>query len=233
VEPGARGRLELTPATPWTLRLFDRIPLAPIWVGCGIGLSLFALFLVVSYLFGSGLGRFDALPHRNTWAPELIMTALIGLVPAATVYSVRGALRDLEALRAALGCSNAEYGELRREITSYPRWVLLGVGSLSVAGSVGWVFSRRDLWVGGLRPPLTDAAFLWLGLRNAVDFWMISRAIAFQLVFARAFSKLGERLASIELLNRAPLAPFGRRALRGVLGWMLLVALYSLLYVGD
>ncbi len=229
----ARRRLELTPANPWTLGLFNRIPLPPIWVGCGLGLSVFTLFLVVSYAFGAGVGRFDQSAAQNVWGAELILAGLIGLVPAATVYSVRGALRFLDELRPTLGCSADEFRALQRELTRYPRWLLFGIGAVSAAGALNFVFSDPTLWAGGVRPPLTDPAYLWLSLLNAVFSWLLARGIALELVFARAFSRLGERLPSIDLLDRAPLAPFGRRALRGVLVWMLLAALWSLLYIGD
>jgi hypothetical protein len=57
--------------------------------------------------------------------------------------------------------------------------------------------------------------------------------MALELMLGRAFSRLGDRLAPFDLLDRTPLAPFGRRALRNVLLWMLLAAFLSLSYLGE
>jgi hypothetical protein len=52
-------------------------------------------------------------------------------------------------------------------------------------------------------------------------------------MLGRNFSRLGDRLDSLDLLDRSPLAPFGRRALRNVMLWMLLAAFLSLTYLGE
>jgi hypothetical protein len=64
-----------------------------------------------------------------------------------------------------------------------------------------------------------------------VNFWLISRAITIQLSLARAFSRLGARLPAVDVVDRTPLAPFGRRGLRSVLLWMLYLSLFCWQYV--
>jgi hypothetical protein len=207
--------LALEPKTPWTIRLFQRIPLPTLATAVVFGLASLGAFCVVSAVFGAGVGRFAEFAEARAVGPELLLGLLIGLAPALTVTSARGALRDLEDLRPTLRCSDEEYTTLRGALLR------------------SFVLLDPDLWKAGARPPLTSAAFLWLLVRNVVNFWLLSRALAFELVSAQAFSQLGERLDADELLNRASLAPFGRRAHRGVLLWMSLVAFYSLLFVGG
>jgi hypothetical protein len=80
-------------------------------------------------------------------------------------------------------------------------------------------------------PHWTHPAVIWLTARNFVNWWVVSRAMALELMLGRAFSRLGDRLVPVDLLDRSPLAPFGRRALRNVLLWMLLTAFVSLTYL--
>jgi hypothetical protein len=225
--------LALEPKTPWTIRLFQRIPLPTLATAVVFGLASLGAFCVVSAVFGAGVGRFAEFAEARAVGPELLLGLLIGLAPALTVTSARGALRDLEDLRPTLRCSDEEYTTLRGALLRYPRWLLTAAGLVAAFGAAAFVLLDPDLWKAGARPPLTRAAFLWLLVRNVVNFWLLSRALAFELVSAQAFSQLGERLDADELLNRASLAPFGRRAHRGVLLWMSLVAFYSLLFVGG
>jgi hypothetical protein len=89
------------------------------------------------------------------------------------------------------------------------------------------------MWSSGRMPAWHHPSVLWLVGRNAVNWWVASRAMALELMLGRNFSRLGDRLASVDLLDRAPLVPFGRRALRNVLLWMLLAAFLSLTYLGE
>jgi hypothetical protein len=230
----ARSALEPGSPKTWSLRLFDAIPLPPIWVGIGIGLSIFGLYLAYTWTFGPSIGGLSGtLPVANLWGAELILAFLIGFAPTATTYTLRGSLRDLEDLRPGLGCSDEEYADLRRQITSFRPGPLRLTGVLSVVLTVGWVAISPEIWLDGRRPPLTHPSFLWLAGRNALMSWSAARALHLEIVLARAFSRLGDRLSSIDLLNQSPLAPFGRRGLRTVLLWMLFAAFYSLLFTGN
>ena len=42
------------PDAPWSLRLFERVPLAPAWTGLMISAAWFAVYLV--YAYSTGLG---------------------------------------------------------------------------------------------------------------------------------------------------------------------------------
>jgi hypothetical protein len=202
-------------------------------VGTGIGLCVFLLYLIYTAAFGPSIGVLADIAVANPWGAELILALLIGFAPTVTAYTIKGSLADLAELRPLLACSEQQYAELRREIISFERGPIRLTGALFAATALVWAATDPDLWVGGHRPALTDPSFLWIALKNALNFWMASRAIHLEITLARAFSRLGSRLASIDLLDPSGLAPFGRRGLRTVLLWMLYAAFNSLLFTGG
>ena len=230
----AAPRIELHPSTPWALRLFDRIPLAPLWVGAGIGLAVFLLFLIYTTVLGEGFGRHGELKGSPLlWVAELIQDFFIGFTLAVSAASIRGARRDFRELLPWLDASERDREDLDREMLTYPRGPLLAVGLVVGVGSALLTATDPSLWAEGRMPHWTHPAVVWITVRNFVNWWVVSRAMALELMLGRAFSRLGDRLVSVDLLDRSPLAPFGRRALRNVLLWMLLTAFVSLTYLGE
>ena len=211
----------LTPTTPWTLRLFARARVSPIWVGLGMSAVWFALYLLYATVLVDGPDRF--------WPSELGWSLLIGMAPAVTAASMRGSARDLEDLAPALRVSPAELEGLRREIATVPRARLTAVGVGTVVLTAAAVFHESIMDVGRFAA-LNDSAMVWYLGRNAVNFWLISRALTIELSLARTFSRLGARLPAVDVVDRTPLAPFGRRGLRSVLLWMLYLSLFSWQY---
>ena len=229
-----RERIELHPWTPWALRLFDRVPLPAGVVGIGIALAVFAVYLVWTTVLGNGPGRLKDVPFEGAWAAELIQDLFIGFTLAIQAHSVRGALRDFEALAPVLRGDAAQRAALREMITTYRPGLLWAVGLFGGIGTI-WVIQQDRALLGENLPEMgwSHPSMLWLAGRNFVNWWVVSRAIALEITLGVAFSRLGDHLASIDLLDRAPLAPFGNRALRNVLLWMLLTAFLSLTYVGE
>ncbi len=221
--------LALPPSTPWSLRLIERARLAPIWTGLLVSAAWFGLYLVYSALFGAGPGRFDQLGGA-TWQWEIFWSLLIGMPPVVTAYTLRGGARDLEDLAPALGAGPAEIAQLRREIATVPRAWVTGVGVGALCFSFVANAFNPSLWPDGRIPEPGDPALTWLVARNLLNAWLIARAVMLELLLARAFSRLGDRLVEIDLLDRAPLAPFGRRGLRSVLLSMLLLSLFAPLW---
>ncbi|MEE8557600.1 MAG: hypothetical protein V3T14_06915 [Myxococcota bacterium] len=223
--PGAR------PYSTWTLWLFERLPLSPPWVGALLGLSLYLVFLGYTYAFGPSVGVLAGSSIENAWGAELILALVTGFAPTVTTYTLRGSLRDLEDLRGALHCSDDEFAALRGEITGYRAAPLRLVGTVGAVVSAFVAFDL-DIWLDG-RPPLGDPALTWIVVRNSLNGWMVSRALYLEITLARSFSRLGDRLGEVDLLDPDLLNTFGRRGLRSVLLWMLFVAFYSLLYTGN
>jgi hypothetical protein len=229
----SRSRIELYPKTPWLLRLFDRIPLPAFWVGVAIGAAVFALFLLYTSLFGAAFGNLGAVAFERGWLAEAIQDLFLGFTIAIAAASVRVTLRDFDALRPALGGAASDLEELRREILTYRRvpLAIAGVG-FGVFSAVATVITP-ELWAGGRFPGWTHPAVVWLAVRNFTNWWFVGRAMLLELMLGHRFSRLGDHLASLDLLDRTQLAPFGQRALRNVSFWMLLAAFLSLSYVGK
>lgn len=222
--------LRLAPFTPWTLRPFAWLRVSPLWVGLALSLAWFGFYLLYTALLSDRLAGFAKLGGA-TWPSELGWSLIIGMAPAVTAASLRGSARDLEDLAPALGVGPAGLPALQREIATIPGALVTAVG---VTGALvtAWLMLHNDaVWVAGHRPGLGDPALVWFVGRNVVNWWLISRAITIELSLARAFSRLSARLAVVDVVDRAPLVPFGRRGLRSVLLWMLYLSLFSLQYV--
>ena len=84
---------------------------------------------------------------------------------------------------------------------------------MTATGVVGLVFAflanafNPALWPDGRIPEPGDPALTWLVGRNLVNAWMVSRAVVLELLLARSFSRLGDRLVAIDLLNAAHRLP--------------------------
>jgi hypothetical protein len=234
IRPVASNRDPLqAPAAPWILRPFawgNRVGLPPLAIGLVLALAWFGFFLAYTAVFSDEIGRF-AKARGSGWALEIVWALLIGMAPAVMAAALRGAVRDARDLAPALGATADTLPELEREVTSAPRWLLraAGLGALLVTFAV--MAPDPRYWVDRTLPSPEDPAYLWLVGRNMVTWWLIARALAMELAVARTFSTLGQRLRSTDLLDVAPLAPFGRHGLRSVLLWMLLVSLFAPFYL--
>lgn len=225
-------RIELHPRTPWILQLFDRIPLSAFWVGVLIAAALFAVFLAYSALFGAGLGTLRGLSGAHNWGAEILQDLFFGFTLAIAAASVRGALRDFDALRPTLDLVHADPEALRHEILTYePQWLW----PIAVACALFSGFSTPldpGMWADGRFPGWTHPSVLWLGGRNFLNWSAVPFAMGLELMLGRRFARLGDHLTDVDLLDPAALAPFGRRGLRNVSLWMLLAAFLSLHYAG-
>jgi hypothetical protein len=229
----AAPRIQLHPSTPWGLGIFDRVRLPALWVGVGIGLGVFVLYLVYTGLLGAGVGYLEGTRGGEGWIAELIQDLFIGFTLALSAASVRGARRDFADLLPHLEAAGDDAVGLERAMLSYARGPLLA--QALVAGAAAGLLIPYDssLWADGAMPGWSHPSVAWLGARNGLNWFLVVRAMGLELMLGRAFSRLGDRVAVPDLLDRAPLAPFGRRGLRTVFLWMLLAAFLSLTYLGE
>jgi len=225
-------RIELEPRTPWSLRLFDRIPLPAFWAGAVIGLGVFTLFLLYTAAFGASIGRHAGVAFERGWLAEGIQDCFIGFTLAVIAASLRGTRAEVEALRPSLGLAPSAEPDLEREVMRYRRAPLALIGLGGLLTSYLTVVSPQ-LWIDGRMPGWTHPTVLWLGVRNGITWWIALRGIALELSLGWRVSRLAERVEGGDLFDRAAFAPFTRRALRSVLLWMLLAAWVSLTYIGP
>jgi hypothetical protein len=232
----AAPRIQLHPSTPWGLGIFDRVRLPAFWVGVGIALGVFVLYLAYTALLGAGLGYLEGTRGGESpwaWIAELIQDFFIGFTLALSAASVRGARRDFADLLPHLDAGAADRAALERAMLTYRRGPLVALALVVGAGTGFATVTDPSLWQEGVIPGSSDPSLLWLGARNFLNWYVVTRAMGLELMLGLAFSRLGDRVAVPDLLDREPLAPFGRRALRNVFLWMLLAAFLSLTYLGD
>jgi hypothetical protein len=228
----SRPHIALYPRTPLALRLFDRATPNSLWVGVGIGGALFVIFLLYTWLFGAAPGTLADVRAQHAWIAELLEDLFFGFTLAIAAASVRGAVRDLDALLPTLEAAAADRAALRAEVLTYhPLPVALVATAMALFSGITTPLDP-SLWVDGRFPGFSHPTAIWLAVRNFLNWWAVGFAMTLELMLAWRFSRLGDHLTTIDLLERARLAPFARRALRNVALWMVLAAFLSLLYAG-
>lgn len=206
---------------PWTILLFERIPLAPVWTG----LLITGLWLSVYLIYGHLVGGRPFWDDTALWF-ELLHGLMIAYALTVTAYWFRGTVRDLQALRPALGCSETEFTAEVREVTYFERRPLVVVTLIGAAIGIGITFSPGS-WISG-RPALGDPMMTWVILKTAFLFSLIAHAVYVSIALTARLSRTGERRARVDLLDVTPLMPFARNGLRGallLLGWIVLASL--------
>ncbi len=209
---------------PLFVRLFEPIPVAPIWVG----LALLATLLLASSALLALLG----LSFGERWIEfELTQLVTLAYLPTAAAYALRGARRELFALRPVLDLSEEELareGEgLRRldwRVFTLVRCAGLGIGVTFAMLPASWT---------GERPPLGDPILTWVMFRSALLGWAVAVTAHLEIDHGLRFARLGRCFARVDLLDTMPLRPFGRQGLRSVAVWLGLSVLFSLLFLAP
>lgn len=219
------------PYVPWLQRAIRTSGLSP-WLA---GLVLAALQLASLFaVFGLGAlaGLRDIAQPRflgELAGPNVVNALLIGYAPAALAWSRRAALVQLERLRPQL--AEADFASLHAQLSGYPRALLALVGGGFAALIVPLVMfdpQLRSLFAES--SPLARAWVLWV---NALVGWLMARAILEEVRVALLFARVGDRLERVDLFDLRPLEPFARRAVEGVLVWVIGASLTSILFAGG
>jgi hypothetical protein len=206
--------------------LYQRLPLAPVWVGVAITAGLIGVFLANAWAFG-GLAVFlsgDAglLDYREVRVAFLV-ALMAGYLPTARHYLALGARRHMDALRPLVSSAT------RFELARRP----LDPGAARISGTIGLLFAPLTALVVDRDPTLylqpgywsAETAFAWLvGLWVSWSFGLFVHA---SLAHARRFSELASDLERIDLFDPGALAPFARQGLRSAFLWLVLVSLFS------
>ena len=212
----------------WTDRIFDAIPVAPVWVGAGFAFALVGLSLLLSAWFGDLadlLGGKTSFWLQRDLRLNVVLVILAAFVPTAERYAMLGARRQEQALLPLLG-ERASHSALRS-----------GPGDARRRRTSGWL--------GLLLAPLTGLAIdrdpgLYLrsgswGAENAWS-WLVGTLLCFSLgcfvattlAISRRFSQLAQKVPRDALFEPAALAPFGRMGLLFALLWLLIPSIFAL-----
>jgi hypothetical protein len=213
----------------WSDRLFEAIPVAPIWIGAGIAAGLLTLFLLLS----ATLGDFSHLMAGETpfWKQRdarlsIVIVILAAFVPTAERYARLGARRHFEALLPLLEEREARQHALRfaqvdlrrRRAAGWLGLLLAPIAGLAIDRDPG-LYLRSDYW---------GAENAWSWVVGALFCFGLGRFVETTLAISQRFSELAQRLPRIDLLDAAPLAPFGRQGLLFALLWLLMPSIFAL-----
>ena len=213
----------------WSDRLFDALPVAPIWVGAGIAAALLGLFVLLS----ATLGRFSDFLAGDVSFWELrderlpfLLGLLAAYIPTAERYARLGARRHFEALRPLLDepagqslAQSFERVDLRRRRTAgWLGLLLLPIALLAIDRDPG-LYLRAGYWAPENSWSWLVGGFFCFGLGRFADT---------TLAISRRFSELAQELAHVDLLALERLAPFGRQGLLFALLWLLLPSIFAL-----
>ena len=196
---------------PWTFRLFDALPLSPIWVGFGLAGVVLAIWLAAMYATGSLALVLSADEHMLMHLRLSVVQALsLGYLPVAQVYLARWTRRHLEELRPLLRRDASLEAD---PLASQGRRVagISGASALVLLFLVlPWTFTflKREYWT-------FYHAWDWIVL--PVMGWMAGRLFYAMVADARRFSRLADCIETLDLFDLERYAPFIRQGLRSAL----------------
>lgn len=224
----SRGEAVARAWRPWSQTWIERLAIAPVWCGLGLGLA----HLLTSVLFHAALDATGSGPVRwwLTWDALLstfVYALLIGYGVAGLAYACRAHVVAFDDLRPILRGSDAELDAARREVQRFDKVWLRTVGAIAAA-----VAALVTLFTTGLIEELgsRNPHLIWIVWQNVIAFWLVSRAVAHDLGVSRRLSRLTEQRAEVELLDQSRLAPLARRGLQSGLLIVVGVSIFSLVY---
>jgi hypothetical protein len=215
----------------WNDRLFEALPVAPLWVGVALAIALLGVLLAIA----SVAGRLDELRALEVpfWAARDARIALwvalaAAFLPTARRYVTLGAQQNLADLRPLLTEGPEPFEQLRRSVTS------LDPRTSRIAGSIGLLVPLltgllldRDPSI-YFQPWYWRPEAIWSWALGLVVGWNLGGFIYAVLGYARRFSRLARGIGSIDLFDLRPLAPFTRQGLRSVLLVIILLSMSAL-----
>jgi hypothetical protein len=204
---------------PWSVRLLAAAPLPPALSSLLLCAAIFLAYRVYGWIAGMS-------PEDQVAEFQILQVAMIAFTPAATVYALRGAERDLADLAPVLRPEAGDEAPGLESVLSIGRGALRAAGAVGFAIALGFVLAPGS-WAGG-RPALDHPVFLWAAARSVAMGWLIARTLTLELGVAFGFAKLGRRGVAVDWLDQRPLAPFARKGLRSVLLLLLFSFAFSL-----
>jgi hypothetical protein len=210
----------------WSDRIFDRVPLAPVWITLATAGLFTAGFLATVRATGD-LERFLAtgMPWWQARDPRIVLGLALtaAYLPSARRTQEIATRRNLEGLgeQAAVAAPSAE-----RLRPSAARRRLAGALGLLVIPLTALLVDRDPTLY--FRPGYWGPAQFWTyGLATLVC-WNIGILVDTIGIHTRAFSALARRLEAIDLFDLERLAPFARQGLGCALPGLVVMAFFAL-----
>jgi len=209
-------------ASPWRIRIFNRVPLNLLALGISAALAFFVFFEILEITFPTMTMSGD----HWTWGEgfslglltDIVLSMMFGYTVAVPYYINQEAVRDFLNLQPALNCDDNEYDNWLARVQNTARVSLYVAAAL--ATTVGYLnFIDQGRWMGGEQ------------MKTFLSFFAFSRTLASMFISSFLFAVVAHRFADIELLNLKRVMQFSQNALRGVLVLMLFIAILSLLAI--
>lgn len=212
VEADAKGR----PKPDRVLGPLESLPLGPLWLWAAVAAGTVSVYLAWHAIFGPYPWMYDAeyplsiTPHNAT---HLIVAVLIAFLLVTRRHESRQVGPDLARLRAATHLPEREFAtlvarspaQLRRRRVWQALGAALGVVMIVAASRDPFFILRRETW---------DAHFVWNVASMMLLFGLLGTAAYETLLGRREFSRIIGRIAQVDLLDRAGLAPLSAPGLR-------------------
>ncbi len=175
-----------------------------------LGLAISGVLVTALLVSEHALGRLQILLAAGDIRDlriAVVLCLLVGYLPAAYLYAVRGARVTILALRPALECDQAELDELAQSAGRFGR------RGLMIAGLIGLLVSLSGPY---LVPPVVPAPWdprtwspevAWHRALGPVFGWFLGWVGCALLEESGRLSRLAGRLAPIDLFDLRPLAP--------------------------
>lgn len=205
---------------PWTQAFIEALPMAPAWGGVALAAGHYSFCLLYLTLAGGTLKVF----------PDVVFALLVGAAPAASVYARRATLGCLRDLQPTLDIPESRFSEIANEVIRWdPVWARIA-GILAAVITVVIVLDEPGVIV---PYPLGHPVLPWLIWTNVAAIWLATRTIGQEIIVSRRIARLGRDHAVIDVLDQGPLTPFARRGVQGALVPILLISIFSLLFVSG
>ena len=213
----SEARAKQPPGLPWSVRLYESAPFAPVWVGVLIGvawLSIYAVFAIRVGWVHDVVSLDRPFWETNNLVLSGMFALMFGYMPTSTAYAFRGTVQELRALRPVMDCSDSEFDERIERLT------LVDKGALRFASAVAIVLGLATpflpiMWRTGQTPALGDPELMLNMAHLTILYWLGARTWVLGSGLGRRFSSIAASGVRVELLDPSRLAPIGRVGLRG------------------
>jgi hypothetical protein len=213
---------------PWTERVYNALPVGPVWAGAALAAGLILAFLASEYALGrhelldSGGDLFYGLRDLRV---AMVLCLITAYLPTAYVYVLRGAIRSLSLLRPVLARTDAGFDALAADVGSYPRWSSLGASLLGTGFFVLLPLSIEPGAELAYDVSRWSPELVWHRVLAPVIGWWLGRIIYAVIAESSRLSRASRHLTAIDLLDLRALAPFTRQGLANAF-WV--VGLFSI-----
>ena len=215
-----------TYTSPWTLRVYERLPGNPFWIGVG-----FTIVLTILFFIGRAVTGNDISSNTNDLriaVTQILMTTYFASAYAGLLATARRTTRDLS----PVGRQSADWSLVVDRAGKHRRGVLpiLGIVSYLVIG-VGVTNATTPAPTNPWDIQLWNYDVYWHRFTTVLFVWWIACSCYVVIAESVRLSRISDRFEAVDLLDLAPYQPLVRQGLINALLLIGGVSVMSLLGV--